>query len=375
MFSIAESLAATQVKLRSLIADNGMVDGLKKFDTDHGIHAKTDGSLIILDYNQIEVKWTEPYGWVCRGLVLDADTLEVVAFGLAKFFNYGEGYADSLDFTTARIMEKLDGSMVNRFFNKKTGQFETTTRYQLPRDAAINMCHSITWKDLIDQCLASVGSLLDEQPQNETWTFEVMCPFNRVVVRHQDFSAKLLAVRNNDTLEERIPHGPHVVRTFSFSSMEETAAFANTLKGVEQEGFVVCDAAFGRVKVKGEQYVQLHRLRDSTSSGKAIILLAKGGDYEEVLLHFPDLTKDINLAVDTINGIIDAHEKAYTETKDIASQKDFALAIKDRVEMPQLLFLTRSGKAASIRAAFLGLRETAFVDAIKAKLPATFGVL
>jgi hypothetical protein len=62
------------------------------------LKTKQQGSLYLLDYDQIAIKWREPYGYVCRGLILDsANDFAVVAFGLHKFFNIGEGFAADLD--------------------------------------------------------------------------------------------------------------------------------------------------------------------------------------------------------------------------------------------------------------------------------------
>jgi len=55
---------------------------------------------------------------LCRGIILDAeDDWRVVSLPYVKFFNYGESYADkTLDWTTAKVYEKLDGSMVTLYW-------------------------------------------------------------------------------------------------------------------------------------------------------------------------------------------------------------------------------------------------------------------
>lgn len=125
---IRTALKATQDYLRS-----GKT--LAEFEAEHGIRGKSDGKHIILDYDQIAVKWTEPYGYVCRGLVLDAVTFGLIAMGLPKFFNFGEHYASPIDWNTAKVFEKIDGSMVNRWWSPHTGKFEYSTSGSAPGES------------------------------------------------------------------------------------------------------------------------------------------------------------------------------------------------------------------------------------------------
>lgn len=49
----------------------------------------------------------------CRGLVLDErNNWSVVAMPYYRFFNHGERHADTLDWATARVMDKADGTLV-----------------------------------------------------------------------------------------------------------------------------------------------------------------------------------------------------------------------------------------------------------------------
>lgn len=49
----------------------------------------------------------------CRGLVLDeAKDWAVVAMPYTRFFNYGERWASCIDWATAKVFEKMDGSLM-----------------------------------------------------------------------------------------------------------------------------------------------------------------------------------------------------------------------------------------------------------------------
>ena len=74
--------------------------------------------LAIVNYDQIASPKTHPVVRECRGLVLNTDTLEVVARGFNRFFNWGE-VADEMplfDFSDFVVQEKVDGSFVLLFY-------------------------------------------------------------------------------------------------------------------------------------------------------------------------------------------------------------------------------------------------------------------
>lgn len=366
MVSFQESLAATQAYLRA-------GGSLERFEADHGIAGKSDGQHLILDYDQITVKWAEPYGYACRGLVLDAVTFEVIAAPIKKFFNAGEHYADAIDWDSAAVFEKIDGTMVNRWWSPHTGRFEYSTRFQLPAGLESSAVNSgmMNWGDMIRRCMASVDQgILDSQPRDETWTFEVCSPHNMVVVRHTGFFAKLLAIRNIHSLAETTvissQHGP---KSYAFANAGEVAAFANAHPATDLEGFVVVDAAFNRIKIKSDQYVALHRAKDGLRSANNILLLARSNDYEEILVHFPEYKEDLDAASTVIAELVAKHEAVFQKHKDISSQKDFAIAIgTEGLEYTAALFSLRSGRVASIGAAFAAMNEAAFCRLLKPRL-------
>ena len=89
---------------------------LAELNADLGIKAtrhKTYPNLVLLKYDQIDSPQAHPIVVECRGLILDeANDWEVVCRPYDRFFNYGDGHASDIDWTTARVYEKLDGSLM-----------------------------------------------------------------------------------------------------------------------------------------------------------------------------------------------------------------------------------------------------------------------
>ena len=357
-----ESIVAVQAYLQ---ADNS----LDLFHEEHGIRGKSDGNHIILNYDMLSVDWAQPYGWACRGLVLCAHTFNVLGFGLNKFFNSREDNAATINWETAKIFEKIDGTMLNRWFSPYTGKFEYSTRYQLPGDLEANIINDtgITWKALVDRCVGDLPDSLN-QLETETIIFEITSDINRVVVKHNGFNCTLLARRCNQTLQEvDLSEHPLAPRTFNFSSLEEITLFANKLKGTESEGYVVVDDQFNRIKIKGEEYVRLHHLKNnSAGSLKRLILAIRHGEFDEVVSYFPEFKQPMVSIQLVIDNLIAQHSNCYERIKDIQEQKEFALTLQSKkLLLPGLLFITRAGKANSVEEAFNLMDDNKFIKYIE----------
>lgn len=61
----------------------------------------------------------------CRGLIVDKATLQPVCYPFNKFFNSVESHAAAIDWSTARVQQKVDGTLVNVFFWRDQWRFST----------------------------------------------------------------------------------------------------------------------------------------------------------------------------------------------------------------------------------------------------------
>ena len=90
--------------------------------------------LVILNYDQIESPKTNPIVRECRGLVLHADTHELVARSFSRFFNWGEVVEEmpEFDFSDFIIQSKEDGSLILIYFFD--GEWRVNTRGSFAQD-------------------------------------------------------------------------------------------------------------------------------------------------------------------------------------------------------------------------------------------------
>jgi hypothetical protein len=111
------------------------------------------------------------------------------------------------------------------------------------------------------------------------------------------------------------------------------------------------------VKVKAPHYVSLAQMKDSLSP-RAILDVIRRGESAEVLNYFPEVTPVYNRVLGKFDSICDELEAAYAVHRHIASQKDFADAVKS-TRCPAVLFAIRAGKAKDARAYFAAATQPA----------------
>ena len=76
-----------------------------------GIQIKETGHLAILNYG-ISCDFSDPVVQEARGIIIDTERLDVACWPFRKFGNFAESYADSIDWDSAHVQEKIDGSIV-----------------------------------------------------------------------------------------------------------------------------------------------------------------------------------------------------------------------------------------------------------------------
>lgn len=335
--------------------------GLEELKARYAIKCSQDSEyphLVCLKYSQIDSPMSELIVRQCRGIVLDSRDWSIVSYPYDKFFNYGEGHAAPIDWSTAKTYEKLDGSLM--------------TLYHCPPWIAGDNCgwrvqssgtsdgagevngFGISFSDLFWKVWNELGYHLPYEVDH-CFMFELMTPFNRVVVQHKTNRLVLHGVRNVRSLKERDPmlwfrrYGWEVVEALPLRSWTEILDAAKKLDPMASEGYVVCDSAFNRVKVKSPLYVAMHHLRDSLSP-RRMIEVVMSNEGEEFLAYFPEWTEIYQDIKGRYDRLVEEIENTYAQHQGIGNQKDFALAIKD-LPYSGILFALRAGKCNDIKTA------------------------
>ena len=304
-----------------------------------------------LSYDQLESPKGHPIVRECRGLILNsADNWNVVAYPFNRFANFGETWGDTIDWNDVRVQEKVDGSMMILW--NYEGQWNVSTKGSPDAGGQVGD-FAFTFSDLFWKTLKSY---LDPSAQLDfrfTYVFEITSIYNRVVVQHKETALTLIGVRDISTdgypeiqvstVNIAIP----AVKEYSLNSISEIEAAAVALNPMENEGFVVVDKNFGRVKMKSPSYVMIHHLKDGFGQ-RRIIRLIQLGETSEVLSYFPEYQELFEQVKTAIDKMIATTEAEYAAIKHLTDRKAFALeAVKSKNS--GVLFALFLGKATSVR--------------------------
>lgn len=299
---------------------------------------RTDG-YIIFSYNQIVSDFNIELVRECRGLILDEKSMKPVCVPFYKFGNYGESYVPEIDWKSAVVQEKIDGSLIKVWHDKNKWHVSTNGSVNAS-DANLGRtdlfeedCPYETFADVFEEARKRAKLDFDKLDKNNTYMFELVGPYNKVVIMYKDIDIYHIGTRNNITLREmNVDIGIKKPQTFALGSLEACIASAKVLPD-DKEGYVVVDKNYNRLKIKNPAYVALHHLKcNAEPSLVSLIGLIRNNEIGEFLTYFPELASKINKCKAMIDGILDEFraEIAELKTREFKSQKDFALAVKDK---------------------------------------------
>ena len=217
----------------------------------------------------------------CRGLVLDNDG-NVIAKPFPKFFNYEELKPEDIPNENFEVYEKMDGSL-GIVFNYD-GEWYMATRGSFQSDQAIKA------KQILDTKY-NVSSLR----KTRTYLFEIIYPENRIVVDYgNDEKLVLLAVIDTESGEEipnsalyfMVEDGWDVVTTYKTWGEDWETLKREISK--DNEGYVIRFSGGMRMKIKGVEYVRLHKILTNFSTKDIWELLKNNEPLEPLLERVPD---------------------------------------------------------------------------------------
>jgi RNA ligase len=276
---------------------------------------------------QYEKLW-DPITLECRGLVLDSDG-NLIAKPFPKFFNYEEMSPASIPNQPFEVFEKMDGSLGICFFYND--EWHMATRGSFTSEQAIK------GKELLTKENTKYGMI-----PGYTYLFEIIYPENRIVVDYGGVEKLVvLAVYNNETgiegsIENMESEGFEVVKKYNgvtdFKTLKETISN-------DAEGFVIRFKRGMRMKIKGDEYVRLHRILTNFSTTDIWELLRTDGNLNEFLERVPDEFDNWVKGVvsDLQNQFDEIKFKMEIEFTELVDKKEFAEKIIDN-PIKSLLF-------------------------------------
>jgi hypothetical protein len=282
--------------IQKYILENGLEKAILEFK----LKSKEYSSKILLKYDQLSSPTLMANKEVqeCRGLILEKGTWKVMSLAFTKFFNSEEGNAHKIDWDTAHVLEKLDGSCIQLYWDWDKEQWFAATTGTAEGEGEVNNKLGTTFNQLFWNTVTEKYEFKKENLNKLfCYVFELTTPYNIVVKPHGESAASLLMVRNLLTLEEvsfealtGIADSLGVPRVKSYDlNAKNVGALLRTFENMawHDEGYVVVDANFNRVKIKNPAYLVVHHLKGKTAEHN-IMTIVKTNEIEEFAATFPD---------------------------------------------------------------------------------------
>lgn len=342
--------------------------GLEKTVSSFNLICKEYDHKVILKYNMIESDFSKEEVCDARGLILEKDTWKVMSLAFRKFFNAGETEAAKIDWNSALILQKIDGSLIQLYYDWVIDEWCAGTSGMANGEGNVNNKQNLSFADLF-------WSIFPEESETYLdkdfiYAFELTTPFNIVVTPHGESKVTLLTIRNRNTLEElrretvrtcaiifvlKVQH----VQICSINATN-TGQLLKTFEGMPfiEEGYVVVDKDFNRIKVKNPAYVAVHHLKNSTAEYK-IMTIVKSNEIEEFATTFPErrdeifsLKKNYDKLKHTLHEVwkgIDKPKNISREERKVFAENVFKIAKEKKVtQFTGLFFNLADGRVEDI---------------------------
>ena len=209
-----------------------------------------------------------------RGLVVDENG-NVVARPFRKFFNIEEKrFTPTVEF---EVYEKMDGSL-GILFNYK-GEWIFASKGSFASD------QSVEFKKIFEENYST--DLLDV---NCTYLFEIIYPENRIVVdygklRDVILLGKIVTETGEELNVESYRDNFNVVRKYNGIT---DYTFLKRMVADNHEGFIVKFSNGSRIKVKGDEYLRLHKIMTNISTTSVWEVMSNGESMDDYLKDVPD---------------------------------------------------------------------------------------
>jgi RNA ligase len=254
---------------------------------------------------QYENKW-DNITKSCRGLILDKDG-NVIAKSFDKFFNLEEHSTEEIPNEDFEVYEKLDGSLGILFWYQ--GKWILASKGSFVSEQALKGKQILNSKYNVEPI-----------PKGYTTLLEIIYPENRIVCNYGDDEVLVVLSMISNASGKELDYdsllkineetGLPVVK--KYDGIEDYKTL-KSLISKDREGYVVRFRNGFRVKIKGEEYVRLHRILTGFSNVDIWEYLKDNKNLDELLDRVPD--EFDSWVRNTIKDIKTEYEKLDNEYK------------------------------------------------------------
>lgn len=282
-----------------------------------------------LSYIQFLSDFTNEFVCQSRGTIykLENNYFKAVCVPFYKFFNYSEPLAAKIDWNNFKVLEKIDGSIMKLWWDEE---------WHISSNSVINpegFTVGISGKNLKELFLEAAKKQnlgFDKLDKNYTYIFELVTPFNQIVIPYPETKIYFLSARNMKSFQEKnMDIGIEKPQQYEFKNLNDIIKITEELK--DKEGFVIVDKNYNRIKIKTLSYIKQHYLiNNKVFSINRIIEIIEKGEMDEVMSYCSRELREIIYRIYTnIQMIFFCFEKE--------KEKVFSNKIENRKQLAELI--------------------------------------
>ena len=288
----------------------------------YNLKISREDDYVLLKYNTFSSDFSDPIVCEARGIIFrenDNKTYTCVRRAFDKFFNYGEPTAADIDWSNFSVQEKIDGSLISVWFDNNKWHYSTNGSINMDT-APTGDVMLPTFGVVFDAALANNG-LTRETFENLLnpiicYTFELVSPQTRVVIPYEKPDLYFIGARNMFDNEEcstsmwEVARHIKLPKVYSFDSLESIKEAVAVLPW-DDEGYVVVDDKFNRIKVKSMEWVKAHAVRNnSVITTEAIIQTILDDKVAEFLTYADDYAGEVKKVEQKMNMVKETLRKS-----------------------------------------------------------------
>lgn len=287
----------------------------------YNLTIKSDGEYTIFKYNQIASDFSLLLVREARGVILTQSALDgswsVVCRGFDKFSYGQEAWEQPIDWSTAIVREKVDGSLMKAWHYN--GKWHLSTNGTINAFAAEVGDNGLTFGELFER---AINDKFEHWAETHlfcgyTYMFELTSPLNKIVVDYSDTKIWLLGARDMFTMQEddsiAVP-GVDRPRFYDLTSMKDVLTVVAGMDG--KEGVVVYDGNYNRIKVKSPDYLMKHQLANNGMiTTRRVINMIKDLSIDDYLAFVGDTTGQVGKVQEAMQKIITRYEQAWEDVE------------------------------------------------------------
>lgn len=270
-----------------------------------------DDRYIMFKYNQLFSDFNIPLVREARGIIFRESDWECVCHPFNKFGNFGEEYCPEINWETASVQQKCDGSLIKFWYDSG---WHISTNGTI--DAFKAELNNVKYQNFGQLTLVAIRRVFPNEHEffnildpKCTYMSELVSPYNRVVIPYTAIKLYFLGMRDMDDGEEWNPEESDVSmyfqipKRYALSTLEDVQKAANALPW-DQEGYVVCDNNFNRVKIKSPSYVKAHYARNNNViTEERLVQVVLDGEQKEFSIYASEYADELHDIENTMHQI------------------------------------------------------------------------